>query len=108
MMALREILINAMEHGAKFNPDQVVEVNAIRTARTMTFRVRDPGAGFRKEDIRHAAHANSPDDPMAHVVQRQQQGMRAGGYGMLLAAGTVDELIYNEMGNEVLLIKYLD
>jgi anti-sigma regulatory factor (Ser/Thr protein kinase) len=108
MFALREILMNAMEHGAKFNPDQVVEVNAIRTARTMTFRVRDPGAGFRKEDITHAAHANSPDDPMAHIIQRQQQGMRAGGYGMLLAAGTVDELIYNETGNEVLLIKYLD
>ncbi len=108
MTALREILINAMEHGAKFNPDQVVEVNAIRTARTMTFRIRDPGAGFRKEDIGHAAYAHSPDDPMAHIVQRQQQGMRAGGYGMLLAAGTVDELIYNELGNEVLLIKYLD
>jgi hypothetical protein len=27
---------------------------------------------------------------------------------MLLAAGTVDELIYNETGNEVILIKYLD
>ena len=108
MFALREILMNAMEHGAKFNPDQVVEVNAIRTSRTMTFRVRDPGAGFRKEGITHAAHANSPDDPLAHIVRRQQQGMRAGGYGMLLAAGTVDELIYNETGNEVLLIKYLD
>lgn len=108
MLALREILVNAMEHGAAFNPDQVVEVNAIRTARTMTFRVRDPGAGFRKEAITHAFHANSPDDPTAHIVQRNQEGMRAGGYGLLLAAGTVDELIYNELGNEVILIKYLD
>ena len=108
MLALREILMNAMEHGAKFNPDQVVEVNAIRTARTMTFRVRDPGAGFRKEAITHAAYANPPDDLTAHIEQRNQQGMRAGGYGMLLAAGTVDELIYNEQGNEVILIKYLD
>jgi anti-sigma regulatory factor (Ser/Thr protein kinase) len=108
MVALREILINAMEHGAKFNPDQVVEVNAIRTARTMTFRVRDPGAGFRREEITHAAHANPADDPTAHIHVRNQQGMRAGGYGMLLAAGTVDELIYNETGNEVILIKYLD
>jgi anti-sigma regulatory factor (Ser/Thr protein kinase) len=108
MFALREILINAMEHGAKFNPDQVVEVNAIRTARTMTFRVRDPGAGFRREEISHAAHANPSDDPTAHIVVRNQQGMRAGGYGMLLAAGTVDELIYNQTGNEVILIKYLD
>ena len=45
MQALREILLNAMEHGAAFNPEQVVEVTAIRTARTMVFRVRDPGAG---------------------------------------------------------------
>ena len=108
MLALREILINAIEHGAKFNPDQVVEVNAIRTARTMTFRVRDPGAGFRKEGITHAAYANPTGDLTAHILQREQQGMRAGGYGMLLAAGTVDELIYNETGNEVILIKYLD
>jgi anti-sigma regulatory factor (Ser/Thr protein kinase) len=45
---------------------------------------------------------------MAHIVQRNREGMRAGGYGLLLAAGTVDELIYNELGNEVILIKYLD
>ncbi len=107
MLALREILVNAMEHGANLNPDQVVEVNAIRTARTMTFRVRDPGAGFHKDSIPHAAFAH-PSDPTAHIQEREQQGMRPGGFGLLLAAGTVDELIYNETGNEVLLIKYLD
>jgi anti-sigma regulatory factor (Ser/Thr protein kinase)/ActR/RegA family two-component response regulator len=108
IQAFREILINAMEHGAKFNPEQVVEVNAIRTARTMTFRVRDPGTGFRKESLPHAAVGNPSADPMAHILLRKEQGMRAGGYGLLLASGTVDELIYNETGNEVILIKYLD
>ena len=34
--------------------------------------------------------------------------MRAGGFGLLVASGTVDELIYSEIGNEVLLIKYID
>jgi anti-sigma regulatory factor (Ser/Thr protein kinase)/ActR/RegA family two-component response regulator len=108
IQALREILLNAMEHGAAFNPEQVVEVNAIRTARTMVFRVRDPGAGFRKDSLSHAAFANSSSDPTSHIVERQERGMRAGGYGLLLASGTVDELIYNEIGNEVILIKYLD
>jgi DNA-binding NarL/FixJ family response regulator len=108
IQAFREILMNAMEHGAKFNPEQVVEVNAIRTARTMVFRVRDPGTGFRKESLPHAATANTPEDPTAHILLRKEQGMRAGGYGLLLASGTVDELIYNETGNEVILIKYLD
>ena len=108
MQALREILLNAMEHGAAFNAEQVVEVTGVRTARAMVFYVRDPGAGFRRESLSHAAVTNPPDDPAAHIVQREEQGMRAGGYGLLLAAGTVDELIYSDIGNEVLLIKYVD
>jgi anti-sigma regulatory factor (Ser/Thr protein kinase)/ActR/RegA family two-component response regulator len=108
MLALREILINAMEHGAAFNPEQVVEVTAVRTGRAMVFYVRDPGAGFRFESVTHAAFANPSGDPSAHLNQREEQGMRPGGFGLLVAAGTVDELIYSEIGNEVLLIKYLD
>jgi anti-sigma regulatory factor (Ser/Thr protein kinase)/ActR/RegA family two-component response regulator len=108
MHALREILLNAMEHGAAFNPEQVVEVTGVRTARSLVFYVRDPGAGFRRESLSHAAIANPSHDPAAHMAQREEQGMRPGGYGLLLAGGTVDELIYSEIGNEVLLIKYVD
>lgn len=108
LQALREILLNAMEHGAAFNPEQVVKITGVRTARALVFYVRDPGAGFRRELLTHAAVGNPPEDPMAHIVQRQEEGMRPGGYGLLLAAGTVDELIYNDVGNEVVLIKYLD
>jgi len=108
LWALREILLNAMEHGAAFNPEQVVEVTGVRTARSMVFYVHDPGAGFRPESLTHAAIANPADDPAAHIALREQEGMRAGGFGLLLASGTVDELIYSEIGNEVLLIKYVD
>jgi|SRR5215469_10199877 len=108
MYALREILMNAMEHGAAFNPEQVVEVTAVRTKRSMVFYVRDPGSGFRQESMSHAAIANPSDDPVAHIRMREEEGMRPGGYGLLLAKGTVDELIYSEVGNEVLLIKYVD
>jgi hypothetical protein len=41
-------------------------------------------------------------------MRREKEGMRPGGYGLLMAAGTVNELIYSEIGNEVLLIKYVD
>ena len=108
MQAFREILLNAIEHGAAFNPEQVVEVTGVRTGRSMVFYVRDPGAGFRREALTNAAIANPADDPTAHIVQREAEGLRPGGYGLLLASGTVDELIYNEVGNEVLLIKYVD
>jgi len=107
IQAFREILLNAMEHGAAFNPEQVVEITSVRTKRSMVIYVRDPGAGFRLEELTHAAIAN-PADPAAHIAKREAEGMRPGGFGMLVAAGTVDELIYSEIGNEVLLIKYLD
>jgi anti-sigma regulatory factor (Ser/Thr protein kinase)/ActR/RegA family two-component response regulator len=108
MHAFREILLNAMEHGAAFNPEQVVEVTAVRTGRALVFYIRDPGSGFRRESLAHAAIANPADDPVAHIMLREKEGMRPGGYGLLVAAGTVDELLYSEIGNEVLLIKYLD
>jgi anti-sigma regulatory factor (Ser/Thr protein kinase) len=108
MQALREILLNAMEHGAAFNPEQVVQVTAILTARSFVFYVQDPGAGFRRELLLHSALGNAGDDPLAQIEEREKEGMRPGGYGLLVASGTVDELIYSEIGNEVLLIKYID
>ncbi|HEY7212100.1 MAG TPA: ATP-binding protein [Bryobacteraceae bacterium] len=108
MVALREILLNAMEHGAAFNPEQVVEVTAVRTGRALVFHVRDPGSGFRPEVLAPGTRAGLHHDPIAHALQREELGLRPGGYGLLLAAGTVDELIYGEFGNEVLLIKYMD
>lgn len=106
LLAFREILVNAMEHGGHFDPDQVVEVSAVRTARTIVYYVRDPGAGFDREHLGHAAVANPADDPIAHAIAREQKGLRPGGFGLLLARKVVDELIYSERGNEVLLIKY--
>ena len=108
MQALREILLNAMEHGAAFNPEQVVEVTAVQTGRAMVFYVRDPGSGFRRESLNDTAIADDASaNPLDHVAHREQEGMRGGGYGLLLASGVVDELIYSEVGNEVLLVKYL-
>lgn len=106
MMAFREILMNAIEHGAEFQPDKVIEVAAVHTARAIVFYVNDQGAGFRWEAIPHAAVSNPPDAPAKHLELREQQGMRPGGFGILIARGVVEELIYSEVGNEVLLIKH--
>ena len=42
-----------------------------------------------------------------HTEVREQMGLRPGGFGILMTRQLVDELLYNEAGNEVLLIKYL-
>jgi len=103
--AFREVLLNAMEHGAAFDPDKVVEVHAVRTARTLVYYFKDPGPGF---DVHAPQMVASEDDPLSHLDERAAQGRRAGGFGMLLTSKLVDEVHYNERGNEVILVKHLD
>jgi DNA-binding NarL/FixJ family response regulator len=106
--AFREILLNAIEHGAKFDASQHAEVSYVRTRRAVLCKVRDPGTGFSLEELKHSALANPPDEPFRHIAEREAQGIRPGGYGILMAKELVDDLLYNQQGNEVLLIKYLD
>jgi anti-sigma regulatory factor (Ser/Thr protein kinase)/ActR/RegA family two-component response regulator len=106
-MASREMLMNAIEHGAKMDPTKYFELAYVRGKNMVMCRVKDPGEGFTLDEIPHSAVANPNDDPMLHMEYRQEQGMRPGGYGVLLAQRLVDELIYNQQGNEVLLVKYL-
>jgi len=105
--AFREILVNAIEHGGGSDPTKKVSITYVRTARAIIYYVRDPGSGFSFEDLSHAAVSNPADAPFEHSEVRDRLGMRPGGFGILLAQHMADELIYNEAGNEALLIKYL-
>jgi len=105
--AFREILLNAIEHGGRFDPSQHVEVAYLRARHMVICRVKDPGQGFSLEEMRHTAMANPPEDPIRHIAHREVQGLRPGGYGVLIAKHLVDDLIYGEKGNDVLLIKHL-
>jgi CheY-like chemotaxis protein/anti-sigma regulatory factor (Ser/Thr protein kinase) len=107
-MAFREILLNAMEHGGGLDPEKYVEVEYVRARSMVSCRISDPGPGFTLDEISHAAIANPDDDPVRHAEIRDQLGLRPGGFGILLAQRLVDQVIYGQDGNEVLLIKYLD
>ncbi|HYL47427.1 MAG TPA: ATP-binding protein [Candidatus Limnocylindrales bacterium] len=107
-MASREILLNAIEHGGRLDPSKYVEISYVRAKHMVECLVKDPGEGFALDEIPHAAIANPLDDPFRHMTIREIQGLRPGGYGVLLAQHLVDELLYNEKGNEVLLVKYID
>ena len=106
-VAFREMLLNAIEHGGNFDPSQYVEVAYVRTPKMVLCRIKDPGRGFLLEEIHHAAINSPAYDPIRHVLFREAQGMRPGGYGVLMTRHLVDELVYSEKGNEVLLVKYL-
>lgn len=106
--AFREILLNAMEHGGHFDPSQHVEISFVKARRAVICRVKDPGRGFSQEELRHAANTKTPEDLLSHLAVREEKGMRPGGFGLLLARNLVDELIYSEQGNEVVLVKYIE
>jgi anti-sigma regulatory factor (Ser/Thr protein kinase) len=107
-MALREMLLNAIEHGGRLDPNQYVEIEYVRARQMVACHITDPGPGFTLDEIPHAAILNPTDNPIRHIAVCEEQGMRPGGFGVLLAQKLVDELIYGQDGNEVLLIKYLD
>lgn len=107
-MAFREILMNAMEYGGHFQPDQYVEISYVRAKHMVMCRVKDPGEGFSLAELEHAAITNPSENPLRHISIRDAKGLRPGGFGVLLAQQLVDDLIYDEKGTEVLLVKYID
>jgi CheY-like chemotaxis protein len=105
--AFRELLLNAVEWGGKLDPHRKVRIACVRSPRMVTYRIADPGPGFDPAKLPHAAVGQHDNDPTAHVSVREQLGLRAGGFGILITRAMADELIYNEARNEVIFIKYL-
>ena len=101
-----EMLMNAIEWGGQLDPTRKVRIACLRARRMLLYRIADPGPGFNPEDLDHAAISHS--DPTKHMEVRAQKALRPGGFGILLARASVDELLYNEAHNEVVFVKYLD
>lgn len=106
--AFRELLTNAIEWGGKLDPQRRVRISCVRAKRLLLYRIADPGEGFDIDKLRHAAISNPEDSPLQHAILREEQGLRPGGFGLMMTRSLVDELIYNEARNEVMFIKYLD
>ncbi|MGB7758618.1 MAG: ATP-binding protein [Bryobacteraceae bacterium] len=105
--AFRELLVNAIEHGGKSNPAKRVRASLLRTSRAVIAHIADPGKGFSLQALPHAAISNPEGSPIRHIEYREEQGQRAGGFGILMSRHLVDELLYNQRGNAVLAVKYL-
>jgi len=104
LVAYREVLLNAMEHGAGgWCSGDRVEVAAVRTARSIVFYVKDPGPGF---DPPAPPGSSEHKAAVAELLRREAEGSPTGGFGLLVARTIVDEMIYSEHANQVLLIKH--
>lgn len=100
--AFMEMGLNAIEWGNHQRTEKLVTILYRIFDDRIEITVRDEGSGFNPEELPHAA---SPDDPIAHLEVRERLGLREGGFGLMIARGMLDELRYNDQGNEVTLIK---
>jgi DNA-binding response OmpR family regulator len=101
-LAVREMGGNAIEWGHRNRAELLVTVTYRIEADRVVITVKDTGPGFKRDQLPHAA---DPADPGAHLGLRQSLGLRIGGFGILMTRGLVDEMSYNDTGNEVRLVK---
>jgi two-component system, OmpR family, response regulator len=100
--AVMEMAHNAIEWGNLHQSDRLVNITYRVYDDRLEIAIRDQGPGFDRSQLPHAA---APDDPFTHLDVREKLGLRAGGFGLLICQGMVDEMQYNDAGNEVALIK---
>jgi len=101
--AVREMSGNAIEWGHRKQADLLVTLTYRIEADRVVITIKDTGPGF---DRRNLPHAACIDDPAKHLEVRDSLGLRCGGFGILMSRDLVDELTYNDTGNEVTLVKY--
>ncbi len=92
-LALEEALTNAIRHGNKLSPDKKVFVKSTVDGGAVTIEIADEGDGFVQVDV---------PDPTA-----DENLGRPTGRGVLLIQSFMDDVRYNEQGNEVTMVKVL-
>lgn len=91
LVALQEALVNAVLHGCKKDPSQVIRCSVEVDAEAITIVVKDPGEGFDA-----AAVTDSSDDGI---------NLTNHGRGIFLMRGLMDEVGYSHGGSELTLKK---
>lgn len=93
-VALDEAFVNAVKHGNKFDATKLVRITANISKNEARFTIEDEGEGFDVNNI------PDPLDP--------ENLFKASGRGVLFIYNIMDEVIYNERGNRLTMVKRSD
>jgi serine/threonine-protein kinase RsbW len=91
-IALDEALTNAIRHGNAEDASKKVHIRAEISTRAANFTVRDEGPGFDAKSVPDPCHPHNLFKPS--------------GRGLMLIQHIMDEVSFNERGNEVTMVKY--
>lgn len=100
-VAIDELGQNAVEWGNQNDRAKQIHLSYCVFKDRIVFKIEDEGEGFDPETLRDPSV-----DPLAHIMARMQEGKRAGGYGVYITGKLMDDIIYNERGNAVIMTKY--
>ncbi|MBN1421249.1 MAG: ATP-binding protein [Planctomycetes bacterium] len=103
LYAISEIGLNAIEWGNEKDPGKRIRLSLCLLADRVLLKVEDEGRGFAHEGL-----SDPTADPAGHLARRRAQGKRIGGFGIWMVRGLMDEVLYSERGNTVILQMILD
>lgn len=92
-LCLEEAIINAIKYGNKCNKDLPVSISYSFSEGRLEIAVRDQGKGF--------DYANIPDPRSNSNI------LKHGGRGLFLIRNLMNEVEFNDSGNEIKMVKFL-
>ncbi|MCX7704200.1 MAG: ATP-binding protein [Planctomycetota bacterium] len=102
--AVREALLNAAQHGNRYDRNKQIRVLYLLDREKVTVVISDEGDGF---DYNFYLAKSEIGDAVSAARERYQQG-RLGGLGIMLMSRCADRLEYNDKGNSITLTKYIE
>ncbi len=100
-VAVDELGQNAVEWGNRHDRSKLIHLSYCIFKDRIVFKIEDEGEGFSPEGLRDPSI-----NPLEHIMMRMQEGKRAGGYGVYITNKLMDDILFSEKGNMVLMTKY--
>ena len=100
-VAINEIGQNAVEWGNRQDSSKRIRLSYGLFKDRVVFKIQDEGEGFDSAKLKDPSR-----DPLTHIMERLSAGKRMGGYGVFMTKNIMDEVVYSERGNVVVMTKY--
>ncbi len=100
--SFKEMLQNAWEHGNQRDEAKKIKISYVLFDDRLLIKIEDEGSGFLIDEVE-----DPTEDPIGAMTRRKDAGKRAGGWGIASVKKIMDELMYSEKGNTVLMVKYI-
>lgn len=101
-VTMEEMGRNAIEWGNRFDKQKQFRISYCFFKDRVVLKFEDEGEGFIPENLPDPA-----ENPQKHLEERMKDGKRPGGFGVYLVQSIMDEVVYSDRGNVVLMTKFL-